>query len=160
MVLPELWEFSPMGSPSCGCPTAAGKHGAVDKLCVYPNQNVSENSQELPLLPHLGFLRGEIFSCSIHLSRMERNSQRKLLMKISVVSLSICQHLPRSLLSAALPPHSCTAVFTAQASLLFQVFGNKGSPRLGFVLFWPAGLSHGGTAVSWGHRRIALVSKV
>lgn len=56
VVLPELWEFSPVGSPSCGCPTAAGKHGAVDKLCDYPNQNVSENSQELPLLPHLGFL--------------------------------------------------------------------------------------------------------
>lgn len=33
----ELWEYSPVGTPSCGCPT-----GLLDKLLVYPNKKVPE----------------------------------------------------------------------------------------------------------------------
>lgn len=40
-----------VGTPSCGCPTVAGRAtGLLDKLFVYPNKRLLRDSQELGLL--------------------------------------------------------------------------------------------------------------
>lgn len=115
----------------------------------------------------MGFLgtntgtEGRWFSYSaINLRRPRKGSLWQSPQDLTCTALNICQHLPEET-SPICPICTAGAVaschgFTADSKQVFcktrpHVFGNKGSLRQKFCLFWHRGISHPATVVTWGH---------